>query len=173
MHHDGDPVLFDGKQVPCLDNFQALVHQGSRIDGNLGPHVPVRVGDGLGRSRRSHSLARPVEERAAGRRQDDARHPLGLREIEHLKDRVMLGIDRQQRRAAAPHFRLDEIPGADQALLVRERNDRPLPHGTQGRLQAGGADDPGHHPVGRPVGRLRHRLRPGCRLDTGSGKPIP
>ena len=36
-----DLVEGHSKQPACLDDFQALVHQGGGIDGHLGPHVPI------------------------------------------------------------------------------------------------------------------------------------
>ena len=130
------------------------------------------MSDSLGGGRRRHALAGPGQERPAGCRQHDPRHPLRLVEIEHLEDRVMLGIDREQGRAAAPHLGQDEIAGADQAFLVGQRDDRPLPDCAQRGLQTGGADNASHHPVDRPGRRFGDRLRARRRLDARSGKPV-
>jgi hypothetical protein len=79
----------------------------------------------------------------------------------HLEDRVVLAVDRQQRRAARRDL-----------LHQEDRRRRPAPpcwraprsaraaDRRQRRRQAGGADDPGHDPVGRPLGRLDQRLGP-------------
>ncbi|MBA7694168.1 hypothetical protein ES703_102775 [subsurface metagenome] len=58
-------VRFQVEQPPGLDHFQPLVHHGGRIDGDLGPHVPVGMSQGLSLGRLGKLLPRPRSERPA------------------------------------------------------------------------------------------------------------
>src|SRR3546814_3727053 len=55
----------------------------------------------------------------------------------------------QQPCAAAGDLRHHELAGADETFLVGKGDDRTPSDGGKRRTQAGGADDRGHHPVGR------------------------
>ena len=80
-----------------------------------------------------------------------------LPELKRLKQRVVLGIGRQDAGARLRSALHEEIAGADQAFLVGKRDRRAAIDGRQRRLQPGRAADRGHHPVGRPRRRLDDR----------------
>ena len=58
--------------------------------------------------------------------------------------------------------------GRDETFLVGERNAGALAHCGKRRLEAGGADDRGHHPIGRPACRFDERVGAGRGLDAGA-----
>ena len=157
-----------------LDQLQALVHHGGRIDRNLGAHVPVGMGHRLLGRRLGHVGQRPVAERPARRGQDQPLDGGALAGVEHLEDRVVLGIDRQQHaaRLAAPR-RSAARPAQTSASLLASATMRAAPRRRQGRRQPGGADDRRHHPFGRPRRRLDHRLaaRPRPRSTCRPARP--
>ena len=70
VDHHLDRVVVDIVQPVRLDDLQALVGEGRRVDGDLGAHRPRRVTEGLRRGSRGHHLRVGVEERAARRGQD-------------------------------------------------------------------------------------------------------
>ena len=47
MHHDFNLAGLNAKQPLRLDNLKTFVHHRSGVDGNLGPHLPVGVFQGL------------------------------------------------------------------------------------------------------------------------------
>jgi hypothetical protein len=153
-----------------LDQLEALVHHGGGIDGNLVAHVPVGVGNGLFRRRPGHFGQRPFPKRSAGRCQYDALDGFAAVLLQDLKDRVVLGIDRKQGRTTAGHLGHHEFAGADQGLLVGQGDHGAASDRRQGRRQTGRADDRGHDPVGRALGRFDQGLR-ACRyFDPGAGE---
>ena len=70
MDDDLDLLRRQPEQQVRLDQLEALVHHGGRIDRDLGAHVPVGMGQRLLRRGLGHVGQRPVAERPAGRRQD-------------------------------------------------------------------------------------------------------
>ena len=93
-------------------------------------------------------------------------------EVEDLEDRVVFAVHRQQRGAAVPHEVHHQRTGADKAFLVGECDDGTAARGGERRLQAGGADDRGHDPVGGPLSRLDDSLGSRGNFDPGAGKRI-
>ena len=76
VDHHLDRVVVDIVQPVRLDHLQALVRERRRVDRDLRSHRPGRVAEGLLRAD-AGEVRGLVEERAAGRRQDegvDARH---------------------------------------------------------------------------------------------------
>ena len=71
LHHDLDLLGGQAEQPDRLDQLQALVHQGGRIDGDLGTHVPVGVLEGIGLGLAPQLLGLHAEEGAAGGRQQN------------------------------------------------------------------------------------------------------
>ncbi len=70
----------------------------------------------------------------------------------------MLGIGRQDRRAALFRGIQDQIAGGNQRLLVGEHHRAPLLHRRQYRAEAGAADDRAHRPVTFQPRGLLYRL---------------
>lgn len=56
MHKHLDAVGFDAEEPLGFDDLEALVHQRSRVDGNLGAHGPSGVLEGVGGSDRAELL---------------------------------------------------------------------------------------------------------------------
>ena len=86
-------------------------------------------------------------------------HGLGLIETENLKYRIVLAVDRQQRRVVALDFFHQQVTGAHQAFLVGERHDSAAPNCRQRRGKSGRADNSGHDPIGGPCRRFGDRGR--------------
>ena len=71
----------------------------------------------------AHLIDAALAERPAAAGQRDLLDALDPLEIEALPDRVVLAVDRQQRRAVRRDFLHEEAAGADQYLLVGEGDD--------------------------------------------------
>ena len=83
----------------------------------------------------------------------------------------MLRVDGKQRGLVAGDLAHEDASGRDEAFLVGERGAGALPHGGERRLEAGGADDRRHHPIGGAACGFDQRVCPGRGLDAGAGKP--
>ncbi len=90
MHDNLHLLRRQAKQQVSLDEFEPLVHHRGRIDGDLVTHVPIGMGQRLLRRGIGHVSQRPVAERAARRRQDQAIDGMTLTRLEHLEDRIVL-----------------------------------------------------------------------------------
>ena len=157
-----------------LHEFQALVHHGGAVHGDLGAHAPVGV---LHRLLRGHVLqlsAGLAPEGAAGAgEQDLAQLPL-LPAHQALEDGGMLRIHRHDLRPLLRRPGHDDVPGADQGLLVGKGNALSLVDGGQGGLQAHRAGYGGDHAV-RLLhgGGLNQPLHAGAHLDVRVGHGDP
>ena len=60
VHHDVDITRRHAEQHAGLDELEALIHEGRRVDRDLAAHVPARVRAGLCRRGMRHGLGRPV-----------------------------------------------------------------------------------------------------------------
>src|SRR5438270_2936586 len=149
MDDDADGFQRDPEQVMGLDHLQALVHQGRRVDRDLGPHRPPRVVERL-----LHRHLVQVEvgmrpERAAARRDDQAPDVLALLAPQALPDGAVLTVDRPY--APGPGGLHDQRPGHDQDLFGGQRD---LLAGLQrrhGGLQRTRAGDRDHDQVAASV----------------------
>ncbi len=74
VHQYLDAFAGYAEQVVGLDDFQALVHQRRRIDRDLRPHRPFRVGNGLGQGDLGRFVAAAATEWCAGGGQRDPAH---------------------------------------------------------------------------------------------------
>ena len=114
----------------------------------------------------------PGPERSAGCGDDDANQFFAIAGAQRLKQRVMLGIRRQD---AGPRLRRalhEEIAGADQAFLVRQRDRGAAIDRRERGLQSGRAADGGHHPVRRTRGGLDDGAFAGAAFGAGAGQRI-
>ena len=118
-----------------------------------------------------------VAERAAARGEDDPADALRPGAVEALEDRHYA----RNRPAAAsrrspPRPRVISAPGRDQGLLVGERDGAAAFERAHHRLQAGGADDRRHRPVGAGRGGLDDRRlappRPRCRCRPAPSREL-
>ena len=115
----------ESEEVMRLDQFEAFVHEGRGVDVDLRPHRPDRVG----------RRPRPAS-RAAIRSRVQVRNgpPEAVSVIEttssarpgaeRLVQRVVLGIDRQDGGPKRLRIAHEGCAGADEALLVGERDAR-------------------------------------------------
>ena len=114
--------------------------------------------------------SRPGAEGSAGGGDDDANQFLAVAGTQGLEQRVVLGIRRQD---AGPCFGgalHEEVAGAHQALLVRERHRRAAVDGGECRFQPGCAADRGHHPVGGARGRFNDGTLAGAAFGARPGQ---
>jgi hypothetical protein len=153
-----------------LDQLQPLVHQGRAIDRDLGAHRPIGVGDGFAGGGRAHLLEAPVPERSAAGGEDDPPNALGTRRVEALEDGIMLGINREQGRSAAPGGFDHQLAGRDQGFLIGEGNRSSAPYRRHGRAEAGRSDDRRHRPVRAGTGGIEDRLVARGGLGAASGQ---
>ena len=136
MDYHLDVVRRHAEQMHGLHEFQALVHHGGAVHGDLGAHAPVGV---LHRLLRGHVLqfsAGLAPEGAAGAgEQDLAQFPL-LPAHQALEDGGMLRIHRDDLRSLLRRPCHDDIAGADQGLLVGQGDALFPVDGGQSGLQA-------------------------------------
>ncbi len=151
------------KNQSRLDDLQPLVHQGRRVHRDLRPHGPVGVGQGLLRAHPPQRLARrrprngPPEAVRTRRRTSS-----GVAPVQHLEQRRVLAVHREQPRAARPRRGQDQLPSRDQGLLVGQRHVAACHHRGVGGHQARGPHDRGHHQVHLLLRRHGHEaLRAG------------
>ena len=165
-------VGLDGEQMMRLDQFEALVHHRCGIDGDLRAHRPVRMLERLLQRCRAHRLARPGAERPAGGGDDDAAHVLARPGGERLKDRVVLGIDRQHARARAAAARMNMAPAQTRHSLLASATVAPRLAAASVGFEPDRAADRGHHPFRRPLGCLDHRGLAARSFDAGAGQRV-
>src|SRR3546814_8561014 len=99
MDEDLDAVEPDREQMMRLDQFEALVHHRCRIDTDLCPHRPVGMRDRLRGAHALHIGGFHGAERGAAGGQDDAALLVEAPARKALEYRIMLAVDRQDRRA--------------------------------------------------------------------------
>ena len=155
-------VVGRAEEVVGLDDLEALVHEGRRVDRDLAAHRPGRVLEGVLDGDAGQLGARPAPERAARRRDGephDGARPLAR---DQLVQRGVLGVHRDQPGAGRLAESRDQLAADHERLLVGQRDVDALAEGDDRRAQAGRADDRVEHEVG--VG-LRDQtgepLRPG------------
>ncbi len=158
------------EQMMRLDQLEPLVHQRRRIDGHLGSHRPVRMIERLLGRGFGHLRAAPGAEWTAGRREADGLDQVVPGVRHDLKRRGMLRVDRQQRGARSGDFLHEKMTCRDEAFLGGERGRSPLADSSERRLQARGADDRRHHPIGRAARRFDQRRFPRRGLDSRAGE---
>jgi len=79
--------------VMRFDDLKPLVHQRGGIDGDLRPHAPGRVREGVGGAYTPQICRTPTPERSAGCRQHDGPHSINRHIGQQLKQRGVLGVD--------------------------------------------------------------------------------
>ncbi len=168
MNDDLDALAGKSEQMMGLDHLETLVHHGGAVDRDLGAHRPIGMLHRLGWRHRRHGGKRTLAEGAAAGGEHDALDGMRLIALEDLEDGIVLAVDRQEAGAVALRFRRHERAGADQGLLVGERNQGAPPHCRQRGGEPRRADDRRHHPVRRTGRRLDHGVGAGGDLDAAS-----
>ena len=77
----------------CLKNFEALVHEGGRIDRDLGPHIPRGVRKGVTSAFAGQLLAGKTIKRATGACEPNAVNGIAPLALQTLENRAVFGID--------------------------------------------------------------------------------
>src|SRR5207302_8723548 len=108
------------EQEVRLDHLEPFVHHGRRVDGDLGPHLPARMRQGLGDGDRAEGLEWPAQEGATGPGQDQPPDGSLLFPPQALPDGTVLTVDRKDLRTLAPHSLPDQ--------LARHHHHPPPPH---------------------------------------------
>ena len=167
---NGDVVRGDPKQMHGLHEFEALVHHGRAVDGDLRAHAPVGVPDRLLGCHVLKLCPRLPAEGAAGAGQQDLVQLPGLSPHEALEDGRVLGVHRDDLGAhlsGAPH---DDLARADKGLLVGKGDALSPVDGGEGGFEADGAGDRGHDAVGlRECRGLDQALHAGAHADIRVG----
>ena len=149
-----------------LDDLEALVHQRGRVDGDLGAHVPRRVGQRLLDARLGELLSRPSAERPSARRHDHPLQVLSALASQALRQGRMFGVDGNQAIRLALDQVHDELTAHHERLLVGQGEHLPGLQGGQRGTEAHGADHGVQHHVGlRLAGEHLRRSWAGQDLD--------
>ena len=160
------------EQVVGLDQLEALVHQGRRVDGDLAPHGPVGMAQAPAAGVAcASSLEAPGAERPARCREHDALDGGGIGSRRSPGRRAECSESTGTSSVPASRTAFMKIsPGrAPGTPCWRAPRGGPAMTGRHGRSQAGGADDAGHHAIGRP-----HRpLRSARRRPAATSMPLP
>ena len=158
-----------------LDDLQSLVHEGGRVDGDLGPHAPVRVLQSVRRGLMLQFLMAQAEKRPAGAGQQQTLYlPAIPAALQALENGRVLRIHRHDLGAAALRLRHHQLAGAHQRLLIGQSDALFLPDSRQRGFQSNAAHDGGDHRVRlRQHRRLQKPLRPLRHPDIRVGQPQP
>ena len=163
MNYHLDVVRSHAEQMHGLHKFQALVHHGGAVHRDLGAHAPVGV---LHRLLGRHILQffpGLAPEGASGTgEQDFMQFPL-LPAHQALEDGGMLRIHRDDLRPLLRRPGHNDVPCADQGLLIGQGDALLGIDGGQGGLQAHRAGHGGDHAV-----RLLHGSSPDQPLNAGA-----
>ena len=149
---DLNPVHRQAEEHRGLDHLQGLVHHSGGIDGDLGPHAPVGMLQGLGRGDLLQELRLPGAERPprGGEPQTpDIRPALAL---EGLEDGAMFAVHRQEGHAALVGQGHDQGAGGHQGLLVGQGHRQVRPNRRQGGLETHRPHHGGDHQLGSGCG---------------------
>ena len=106
------------KEPAGLDDLQALVDQGRGVDGDLGPHGPGRVAEGVCRRDIGEVGSGSAAEGTAGGGEPDLRDPVAALSVQGLEDGAVFTVDRQNGNTPLRGQGHDDMAGRDQGLLV-------------------------------------------------------
>ena len=81
------------KKPLCLDNLKAFVHHRSRVDGNLGTHIPCGVLKGIGLGNVGNLFHRLQTERTTGGCQQDLLYRVLILTYKTLEDGRVLAVN--------------------------------------------------------------------------------
>ncbi len=121
----------------------------------------------------AHFFQRPFPERTAGGGDGDLVDLAGIPGTQHLKDRIMFGIDRDDLSPRALQSLAKHRARRDHAFLVGQGHDHAALDRGQGRLDGGGAHDRHHDEIRGKLRRRDHRVASGRRFDAGAGQSGP
>ena len=144
-----DLILGQSEQPDCLNQFQALVHQRSRVDGDLGAHIPVGMTQRVLLGLAPQLPGGHTKERPAGSGEQDLLQPFGgMLILKTLEDGGVLAVHRQQMNAMLFDGVGDQVTAGDKAFLVGQGQVVAALNGSKGGRQARNA----HHRVEHHIG---------------------
>ncbi len=141
VHGDFDGRGREVKEAAGLDDFEALVEHGGRVDGDAASHDPGGVLEGLGDGDVFEFGEREGTERAAGGGEPDLLDFWEGAGAHALVDGVVLGVDGEQREVFGTGGGGEEFAGGDHGLLVGEADGFSCEDGGVGGFEPGNADD--------------------------------
>ncbi|RIH90337.1 hypothetical protein Mgrana_03258 [Meiothermus granaticius NBRC 107808] len=112
------------EQLNRLQHFQPLVKQRRGVNGDLGPHLPARMVEGLGRGYPG-KVGGFAQKRPPGRGQNQLGHALKRLADQGLEQGRVLRIHRQDLSPALPGFLPQQGPRRHHALLVGQGHPAP------------------------------------------------
>ena len=122
LDNDLDLILRQTEEPRGLDQLKTLVHQGSRVDRDLGTHIPVGVLEGIRLRLGAQLLGAHTEERPAGGGQQDLFQRFGaVLILQALEDGAVLTVHRQQVDTVFLDGIGHQMSAGDKALLVGQR----------------------------------------------------
>ena len=144
VHGHDDAIRRHVEQTARLDDLQSLVHQGGRVDGHHGSHMPRGVVECLFRGDVAHVGALPAAEGTA-RGRDDQSADLGVGAgPQRLPDGGMLRVDGID--LVIAHLRAEkQVTACDDRFLVGERQLRTSPQRRNGWFESDRARDAVQH----------------------------
>ena len=129
------------EQPVKLEKLEALVRQSGRVDGDLPPHTPGGVVEGLLGCDGFQLRLRQLLERSARSGEDEPSDALSVLAAVSLEDGGYLAVNGQQPRAGAMRRGCDELAGGYKRLLVRKGD---VVAGLQRRHHGGEPGKPRH-----------------------------
>ena len=175
VDHNGNFLRRHLVQVHCLDKFQPLVHQRSRVNGDLRPHGPVWMLQSIFPCHPLQFSPCLSKKRSSGAGEDETPDlPPVPAALEGLKECRVLRIHGQDLRAEVPRLLHYQLSGAYQGLFVGQGDAFALPNGGHGGPQP---DHPHHrreHRIGGgQLRRLQQALHAGGHPHRGVRQPDP
>ena len=162
------------EQMMGLDQLEPLVHQGRRVDGDLRPHAPGRVRHRLRRRHVAH-LRRWLRSRNGP--------PLHVRVIFSIPSTrskskhcqiALCSLSTGSRVApCAATSRMNRLPAQTSTSLLAKATMRPWRTAARVGSSPAAPTIAGHHPIGRPLGRLDQRRAAAGDLDAGCRRAPP
>ena len=147
VDHHVDAVEADVEQQVGLDDFQALVDQGGRVDRDDRSHVPRGVGGRLLGRHVDQLLAGAASEGPAAGGHDETADVIVAFSAQGLRQRRVLGVDRDE--LAGLGRTGDQLAADDQRLLVGQRQGGARLERSQRGQQSDGAGHAVEHHVAR------------------------
>jgi len=141
MYDDFYALIGQPKKVMGLDDLQALVHEGGRIDGDLLAHRPGGVSKRLLLGDRGELFAAPAAERSPGGGENDRLDRVRTGRPHKLEERRVLRVHRQDPQPFLGGQAGHERPRTDQALLVCQGQHPVVLERRQARFEPGEPDD--------------------------------
>ncbi len=167
MDDDVDVVIGHSEEQMRLNQLEALVHQGCRVDRDERPHVPGGVRQRLLRAHLAQLGAGAAPKRPAAGGEDELANLRGPAAAQALGQRRMLGVHRNEPGRIAVQRVKDERTTGDQRLLVGKCHRATGPQRGQRGCEAHRTGDAVEDDIARPRGDLRSPVRSGQDLRDG------